>query len=108
MVEDEEHLLEAIKLNLELEGYNVTAVKEGGQAMKIFRQERFNLVILDVMLPGRDGLSVVRQMRERKIRTPVLLLSARGEVSELAEGARLEIACVPKRCVEGSNPSLSA
>src|SRR4030095_8279444 len=46
----------------------------------------FDVVVLDVMLPGRDGLSVVRQMRERNIATPVLLLTARGEISEKVEG----------------------
>ena len=46
----------------------------------------FDVVVLDIMLPGRDGLSVVRQMRERRVATPVLLLTARGEVNERVEG----------------------
>src|SRR4029077_17397614 len=46
----------------------------------------FDALVLDIMLPGRDGLSVLRQLRERKIHTPVLLLSARGEVNERVEG----------------------
>ena len=55
LVEDEEHLLEAIKLNLELEGYKVSTATDGKKALKIFKEERFNLIILDVMLPEIDG-----------------------------------------------------
>ena len=55
LVEDEDHLLEAIKLNLELEGYKVSTATDGKKALKIFKEERFNLIILDVMLPEIDG-----------------------------------------------------
>jgi DNA-binding response OmpR family regulator len=59
---------------------------DGSEALAAVANTPFDVVVLDVMLPGRDGLSVVRQMRERKISTPVLLLTARGEVSEKVEG----------------------
>jgi len=86
LVEDEEHLLEAIKLNLELEGYNVTAVKEGGQAMKIFRQERFNLVILDVMLPEVDGYTICESIRLQNSTVPILFLSAKNTSEDKITG----------------------
>ena len=58
LAEDEEHLLEAIKLNLELEGYKVSTANNGKKALQIFKEERFNLVILDVMMPEIDGFVV--------------------------------------------------
>ena len=86
LVEDEEHLQEAIKLNLELEGYNVTAVKEGGQAMKVFRQERFDLVILDVMLPEVDGFTICESIRLQNSSVPILFLSAKNTSEDKITG----------------------
>jgi len=78
LVEDEEHLLEIIKLNLELEGYKVTTSMNGNTAVKIFKQERFNLVILDVMLPEMDGFSVCEAIRLNNSSVPILFLSAKN------------------------------
>lgn len=78
LVEDEEHLQEAIKLNLELEGYKVVAVGNGIEAVKIFKQERFNLVVLDVMLPELDGFSVCEAIRLHNNAVPILFLSAKN------------------------------
>src|SRR5688572_25198743 len=86
LVEDEEHLQEAIKLNLELEGYNVTAVKEGSQAMKVFRQERFNLVVLDVMLPEMDGFTICESIRLQNSAVPILFLSAKNTSEDKITG----------------------
>src|SRR5580658_63688 len=58
LVEDEVNLHEALKLNLELEGYEVSSAFNGEQALKIIQQEYFDLIILDVMLPGIDGISI--------------------------------------------------
>jgi two-component system alkaline phosphatase synthesis response regulator PhoP len=77
-VEDEEHLQEAIKLNLELEGYKVVAVGNGIEAVKIFKQERFNLVVLDVMLPELDGFGVCESIRLHNSAVPILFLSAKN------------------------------
>jgi two-component system alkaline phosphatase synthesis response regulator PhoP len=63
LVEDEEHLLEALKLNLELEGYHVTTATDGKKALKLFKEERLNLVILDVMIPEIDGFKVAETIR---------------------------------------------
>ncbi len=78
LVEDEEHLQEAIKLNLELEGYKVVAVGNGVSAVKIFKQERFNLVVLDVMLPELDGFGVCEAIRLYNSTVPILFLSAKN------------------------------
>ena len=78
LVEDEEHLLEIIKLNLELEGYKVTTSMNGTTAVKVFKQERFNLVILDVMLPEMDGFSVCEAIRLNNSTVPILFLSAKN------------------------------
>jgi len=88
LVEDEEHLLEAIKLNLELEGYKVVTAANGPDALRLARHERFNLVILDVMLPGEDGLSLCRRLRSRQEtrNVPIIMLTARGEEDERVRG----------------------
>lgn len=76
LVEDEEHLLEAIKLNLELEGYSVTTANDGRKAIKLFKQERFNLIILDVMLPELDGFRVCEIIKLENKEVPILFLTA--------------------------------
>lgn len=78
LVEDEEHLQEAIKLNLELEGYKVVAVGNGTEAVRVFKQERFNLVVLDVMLPELDGFAVCEAIRLHNSNVPILFLSAKN------------------------------
>ncbi len=78
LVEDEEHLQEAIKLNLEMEGYKVVATGNGIEAVKIFKQERFNLVVLDVMLPELDGFGVCEAIRLHNSAVPILFLSAKN------------------------------
>ena len=64
----------------------VDVLHDGSEALVAVGNTPFDVVVLDVMLPGRDGLSVVRLMRQRRIAIPVLLLTARGEVSEKVEG----------------------
>jgi two-component system alkaline phosphatase synthesis response regulator PhoP len=61
LVEDEENLQEALKMNLELEGYEVITASTGPEALKLYKEQRFNLFILDIMLPEMDGLHVCEQ-----------------------------------------------
>ncbi|HOA63225.1 MAG TPA: response regulator transcription factor, partial [Verrucomicrobiota bacterium] len=75
-----------IRKALQAEGHVVDVLHDGSEALLAAANTPFDVIVLDIMLPGRDGLSVVRQMRERKITVPVLLLSARGEVGERIEG----------------------
>lgn len=88
LAEDEEHLLEAIKLNLELEGYHVTSVTDGKKALKVFHEERFNLVILDVMLPEMDGFRVCEAIRLENSTVPVLFLTAKNTSEDRITGLR--------------------
>lgn len=88
LVEDEEHLLEVIKLNLELEGYKVTTAMDGNSAVKIFKQERFSIVILDVMLPEMDGFSVCEAIRLQNSSVPILFLSAKNTYEDKIMGLK--------------------
>ena len=91
LVEDEENLQEALKLNLELEGYAVTSAYNGTEALKAVQQEYFDLIILDVMLPELDGISVLETIRLQNNQLPVLILSAKNSsadrVNEHKKGA---------------------
>ena len=86
VVEDEKKTASFIRKALQSEGHAVDVLHDGTLALAAIATTPFDVVVLDVMLPGRDGLSVVRQMREKNNATPVLLLTARGEVGEKVEG----------------------
>lgn len=88
LVEDEENLREAIKLNLELEGYEVEVAETGGIAIKKFAAQRFNLIILDVMLPEMDGFAVCAKIRLTDLDTPVLFLTAKDTTEDKIEGLK--------------------
>ncbi len=77
LVEDEENLHDALRLNLELENYQVTSAHDGNEALKAISNEYFDLVILDVMLPGIDGISVAETIRVQQNPVPILILSAK-------------------------------
>ncbi len=78
LVEDEEHLQDALKLNLELEGYEVTTANDGVAALKAVENEYFDLIIMDVMMPEMDGISTTESIRIRKNEVPILILSAKN------------------------------
>ena len=83
VVEDEQTLRETLIYNLKREGYEVTASGDGGEALELAREQHFDLIVLDVMLPTLDGLSIVRIVRKEQ-RTPIILLTARsGEVDRI-------------------------
>src|SRR5436309_665294 len=86
VVEDEKKIANLLRRSLAEQGFNVEVCHHGGEAFELAVATPYDAIVLDVMLPGRDGLSIVRGLRERKISTPVLLLTARGEVSERVEG----------------------
>lgn len=88
LVEDEEHLQESIKVNLELEGYEVVAVDNGVTALKKFRDQRFNLVILDIMLPEMDGYEVCDQIRLENSDIPILFLTAKDSSQDIVKGLK--------------------
>lgn len=88
LVEDEENLQEALKLNLELEGYEITSSYDGAEALKQFQQEHFDLIILDVMLPEIDGISVCETIRLTNTEVPILILSARNSSADRVLGLK--------------------
>ena len=86
VVEDDRKTAAFVGKALTAAGYAVDVLGNGDEALDAICRTPFDAVVLDIMLPGRDGLSVVRQLRGRRNRTPVLLLSARGAVDERVEG----------------------
>ena len=88
LVEDEENLHEALKLNLELEGYDVTSAKDGGAALNAVQSEYFDLIILDVMLPEMDGISVTETVRLSNNEVPILILSAKNSSADSVLGLK--------------------
>ena len=88
LVEDEENLQEALKLNLELEGYEVTGAYDGSEALKAVQKEYFNLIILDVMLPEVDGITVCETIRLSNADIPILILSAKNSSADRVLGLK--------------------
>lgn len=88
VVEDEQHLAEGLRFNLEAEGFEVTVRETGEEAMEAFAQpgNRFDLLVLDVMLPGIDGFEVIRRLREQRHFLPALMLTARGRPEDVVKG----------------------
>jgi DNA-binding response OmpR family regulator len=89
LVEDEISLQETIKLNLDLEGYKVNTVGDGKSALKAFKQERFDLIVLDVMLPEMDGFKVCEAIRLENKEIPILFLTAKNSSADKIAGLRL-------------------
>ena len=89
LVEDEVHLHDALKLNLELEGYEVSSAFDGPNALRQIGQAHFDLIILDVMLPSLDGFSVTETVRLNNIDTPILILSAKNTSANKIQGLKL-------------------
>lgn len=89
LAEDEQSLSDTIKLNLELEGYKVQVAPDGKKALKTFRGERFDLVILDVMLPEMDGFTVCEAIRLENTRIPVLFLTAKHASADRITGLKI-------------------
>lgn len=89
IAEDEANIRQGLVATLESEGYAVTAAVDGAQALKLFAQEKFDLVVLDVMMPKASGYDVCRDLRARGARVPVLFLTAKGEEIDKVVGFKL-------------------
>jgi Response regulators consisting of a CheY-like receiver domain and a winged-helix DNA-binding domain len=88
LVEDEENLHEALKLNLELEGYQVTSAYDGNEALQAVKNEYFDLIILDIMLPEMDGIAVAETIRLNNNEVPILMLSAKNTSADKVLGLK--------------------
>ena len=89
LAEDEEHLQDTIKLNLELEGYQVMACNNGDEAIKLAAQQNFHLAVLDVMMPQVDGFEACVQLKKLHPDMPVLFLTARTDGNSRITGLKL-------------------
>ena len=88
VVEDEENLHDALKLNLEMEGYNVSSSFDGADALKQIQSAHFDLIILDIMLPSLDGFAITESVRLQHIETPILILSAKNTSANRVQGLK--------------------
>ena len=88
VVEDEAHLAQGLRFNLEAEGYSAEVVGDGEQATDrlLGKKENFDAIVLDIMLPGKDGFSVVSELRAARNYVPVLMLTARGRPEDVLKG----------------------
>jgi len=89
VVDDEEALVRLISYNLNKEGFETIPAYDGDQALRLVKEENPDLIILDLMLPGKDGLEVCRRLRSDNIRTPVIMLTARDEEVDKIVGLEL-------------------
>lgn len=86
MIEDDKELCDAVSFRLEQEGFSVTACHDGEEGLYYMQESPFDLVILDRMLPHMNGIEVLKEARTRQIRTPVLMLTALGELDDRLTG----------------------
>ena len=89
IAEDDANIRQGLIATLESDGYDVTAASDGAQALRLFPQGKFDLVVLDIMMPKASGYDVCRELRAQGTRVPVLLLSAKGEEVDKVVGLKL-------------------
>lgn len=88
LVEDEENLHEALRMNLEMEGYEVSSAYAGNEALSKINNEYFDLIILDIMLPEIDGISITETVRVNNNEVPILMLSAKNSGADRVLGLK--------------------
>ena len=89
VIEDEKKINSLVRKGLEAVGFVVETTQNGDEGYLLATTRPYDVLVLDIMLPGRDGLSILRNLRERKIALPVILLTARSELNERLEGLNL-------------------
>lgn len=89
VVDDEESIVTLLQFNLEQSGYDVITAMDGATALKLASSEPFGLIVLDLMLPGLDGIEVCKQLRQQKILTPILMLTAKDDEFDKVLGLEL-------------------
>jgi DNA-binding response OmpR family regulator len=89
LIEDEPQMLRGLRDNLEFEGHEISVTEDGSSGYQTLLRESFDLVILDVMLPKMSGFDVVRKAREQGLRTPILMLTAKGDEIDKVLGLEL-------------------
>jgi DNA-binding response OmpR family regulator len=89
IVEDELHLAESVARRMEEEGYSVDVANDGEEGFRLASTKKYHLIVLDLLLPKKDGLQVLREIRRNKVQSMVLVLTARSTVEERVDGLRL-------------------
>ena len=89
LIEDEVAIASVVKRGLERSGYSVTVAHDGAEGLEKALEEEWSLIVLDLMLPGRDGLSICQAIRARRDTTPILMLTARDGVSDRVKGLEM-------------------
>lgn len=89
IVDDDDRIRSLLKQYLTREGHSVTTAADAAAARKLFQTFSFDLAVFDIMMPGEDGLSLLKALRDEGNDTPVMLLTARGQASDRIEGLRL-------------------
>src|ERR1051325_2077495 len=89
VVEDEPRMAELLRQGLAEEGHAVTVALNGREGLSIAENETFDLLLLDLMLPGADGFTITRRLRARRNQTPILILTARDATADVVEGLNL-------------------
>jgi two-component system, OmpR family, response regulator len=89
IVEDEEKISRLLEIELEMEGYHVSRVANGVEALEAYRSGGWDLILLDIMLPGISGIEILRRIRTKDLITPVILLTAKGSVEDKVAGLDL-------------------
>ena len=88
VVDDDDRIRDLLKRFLTREGYRVTVANAAGPARKMMASFEFDLIVLDIMMPGEDGLSLLSALREKHVGTPVILLTARGQTGDRIAGLK--------------------
>ena len=86
VVEDEHRIANSIKKGLEMEKYAVDVAYEGTSGFDLASTEDYDLIILDLMLPGMDGITICKELRKKQIHTPILILTAKGQIQDKVQG----------------------
>jgi DNA-binding response OmpR family regulator len=89
IVEDEHHLAESVARRMEEEGYSVDVANDGEEGSRLASTKKYHLIVLDLLLPKKDGLQLLREIRRNKVQSMVLILTARSTVEERVDGLRL-------------------
>ena len=89
IIEDEESVLMALEIDLRIEGYHVSSAKDGLKGLSMAREQAYDLIILDIMLPGMNGFEVCKQLRQIGITTPILILTAKSQEVDKVLGLEL-------------------
>ena len=89
LLEDDKKLASLVRKGLEAQGITIDFCDHGDEAFTLATTRSYDALVLDIMVPGRDGLSILRNLRERRITTPVVLVTARSALNERLEGLNL-------------------